>query len=124
MSLYSGDYFSDLGITNRRTKLIAKMNDGGITDRTFDLTILPSIFFNHVEDYNPRLGYCDFFGTTRKARLWLNSTDYLQVDLPFVGNTSEFNQFFIAVSFNLLIVKVDSVGEKVDNPLVIGKYVS
>jgi hypothetical protein len=124
MANYTGTYYSDLGLVQRLTKLEVYNKVGNtrtVTTSAFDVDYLPEVYRSATNEItNTKVGVCQFsYGRMRYAKLYFNSTDYLHVDLPFLPNTSEYNQFFIAVSFNERVITVGLEGELFNGSLMI-----
>lgn len=85
------------------------------TDRSLDNDYLPDVYKASVLLSDGTVPSCPKNTTPRYAKLYINSTDYLHVDLPFPPSSSEYNQFFISASFNPLIISVGLQGERITN---------
>jgi hypothetical protein len=126
MANYTGTYYSDLGLVQELARLEVYSRINGtrvVTTSEFDTDYLPEVYRSVTNEIiNPRFRGCLFnYGRIRFAKLYFNSTDYLHVDLPFLPNTSEYNQFFIATGFNEKVTTVGLAGELISDSLMIEK---
>ncbi len=76
-----------------------------------DQRYLPDVWFANTELKDRRRPGCSLPHTPRFALLWITNTSYLRVPLPFRPGTTEYNQFFIAVSVNTRLTTVGQRGE-------------
>lgn len=119
MADYRGNYEDDLGFIYPFIRLrvyIFDTTDNSINNTSveFDSNYLPPVFINHVDVLPRRGAYCTLSFNPRFARLWLNNSQYLRVDLPFKGGTYNHNQFSTSLSFNSLITDWGVRGEIID----------
>jgi hypothetical protein len=122
MAIYSGTYHGDSGVIQKAARLqVYSVIDGSRvnTSLSFDDNYLPPVFKVNTVSAGRGFRGCDYsVGQVRYARLYLNGSDYLHVDLPFIPGSSEYDQFFIAVSFNTAVVTVGLEGERVNSEIL------
>jgi hypothetical protein len=122
MSKYLTKYISDIGKIHpliildvylvRETSLTTEQGIRENTNYDFDKKYIPKIFFNFVKPITKNIKTCGLTSIIKRyAKLYLNPTDYLRVELPFKPSSLEYEQFFLAVMFNLDIYSVGYTGE-------------
>jgi hypothetical protein len=120
MADYLGVYSDDFGgKTFIRLQVYSVVNNTRQnTNFRFDADYLPDVFKRFVRPFERNSPNCQSTITPRYAKLYLNGTDYLHVDIPFAPGTSEYDQFFIAVSFDPSIVTVGIEGERIPTTIL------
>lgn len=110
MALYLGSYASDTGKTYplsvlrvgivEGVALLKSRGDFELTDEPTDRQYIPTIFFNECRlKGKSKVIECETLIIKRFAKIYLNSVSYLKVELPFLPNTIEFDNFFIDAYF-------------------------
>lgn len=126
MAIYRGIYQSDLGLSLPSIKLeVYSVINGSrsATNDNFDADYLPQVYKSHVEIVPPQFNLCDFpLGRIRYTKLFYNSTDHLHVDLPFSPGSGNYDQFFLDVFGNSLVISVGLEGELISNDFYFRRF--
>jgi hypothetical protein len=115
MADYTGIYEDDFSVkTFVRLRVYLVVNGTREdTSETFDRDYLPDVYRNNVRPYALKSPICPIDTRLRFARLYVNSIDFVHVDLPFKPGSQNYDLFFIATGFNSLIITQGITGETI-----------
>jgi hypothetical protein len=115
MADYTGIYDDDFSVkTFVRLRVYLVVNGSREnTSEAFDRDYLPNVYLNNVRSYTLKSPNCPIDTRLRFARLYVNSIDFVHVDLPFKPGSQNYDLFFTETSFNSLIITQGITGETI-----------
>ncbi len=86
-----------------------------LTTETEDNQYLPPILLTNSKKVTSsfNLPNCYQLANLRTTRLWITGNSYVQVDIPFIPNSGNFNLFFEQTRQNNLIQLIEYTGERI-----------
>ena len=115
MAIYTGIYDDDFSVKTfvRLQVYLVVNNSRENTSEDFDRDYLPSVYLDNIRPFTVKSPNCPIDTRLRFARLFVNSSDFVHVDLPFKPGSQNYDLFFIATGFNSLIITQGITGETI-----------